>query len=506
MKRDELEADRLQGVAAILSAIHPSLWITTIGLLLIFIVTSIVFNIGAIPLFVASTLRIAGYAVDVAIGLVILRIGYAVYQHYHNIHIMSIERSQAKARLNNTILKNDLLVTKIRERSYIPSLITRAMQEGQNVEMEGLKVSNYLSNLHTIMPNGGISMIGGPALQFPAKTDMIAVAKRHDFTPENIFLGIGHGEKDLTTTIEGYVHCANDGSTGSGKTANGRGQLVQFIKAGVDCFLLNPHFSPTTKKGEDWRPIASAIIKQPPIDNGLPRILTSFANIGLCLEWAATVEIDRRFEMIRRGDFSYKPLYLYIDEWPGIVTNCKNAPDHLRTILQRGRAVEVCVVVNSQGFLKDDTFLQGSARENFDTAFFLGGSTYSGAKLLDVSEKQLRDSIEQLSFPLGKGVGFMRNAIASPDMQAVHIPLVTNDFVYYVLGHADDYVHSPEETLTDTIGEVSNGDSDLVRTAIMTIREMGEKVTTDKVTDLVPFSRGKVGKLMKTLKESGYEL
>lgn len=505
MKQDETP-DKLQGIAAILAAIHPSLWLTFIGLLLSFIVTSIILNIGAIPHFVNSTLVLLGYSVDVAIGLTILRIAYAFWEKWHAANYKMVKLRQAKAILNGTVLKNDMMVTKIREREFIPLLVRSALQSGQNVEMEGLKVSNYLSNLHTIMPNGGNQMMIGPALQLSAKCEMIEVARRHDFTVDNVVLGIGRGDRDLCTSIESYVHCANDGSTGSGKTANGKGQLVQFIKAGVDCILVNPHFTPTTKRGEDWKPIARALSEQPLIDNGLPRVLTQFPNIGSCLEWAATVEIDRRFEMMRVGDFSFKPLYLYIDEWPSIVSNCKNASDYLRTILQRGRAVEVCVFVNSQGFLQNDTDLQGSARENFDTSFFLGGSTYSGAKLLDVSEAYLKEEIKKLSEPLGKGVGFMRNISAQPDMDVVRIPLITNDFVYYVLGRADDYVHPQEVTLATSIGDVSSKDSDIVHGAINTLRDMGEKVTVDKVTELVPWSRGKVGQLMKQLKESGYEL
>jgi len=498
--------DKLQGIAAILAAIHPSLWLTFIGLLLSFIVTSIILNIGAIPHFVNSTLVLLGYSVDVAIGLTILRIAYDIWQKWYAAHYKVIKLRQAKAILNGTILKNDMMVTKIREREFIPLLVRSALESGQNVEMEGLKVSNYLSNLHTIMPNGGNPMMIGPALQLAAKCEMIEIARRHDFTMDNIFLAKGRGDIDLVTSIESYVHCANDGSTGSGKTANGKGQLTQFIKAGVDCILVNPHFTPTTKKNEDWKPIAKALSQQPDLDNGLPRVITQFPNIRASLEWAATVEIDRRFEMMRVGDFSYRPLYLYIDEWPSIVTNCKGASDYLRTILQRGRAVEVCVFVNSQGFLQNDTDLQGSARENFDTSFFLGGSTYSGAKLLDVSEAYLKEEIKKLSEPLGKGVGFMRNITAQPDMDVVRIPFITNDFVYYVLGHADDYVHPAEVTLATSTGDITKNDTDIVHGAIVTLREMGEKPTVDKVTELVPWSRGKVGQLMKSLKESGIEI
>lgn len=505
MNKEPLVDDRLHGIAAIIAAIPRSLWLTMIGLLLSFIGCALILHRDAIPSFVDSVLLFLQYSVDVALGLTTVRIVFVIYRHYHTIHMMSIERSQAKARLNNTILKNDLLVTKVRERQYIPLLVRTAMESGQNVEMEGLKVSNYLSNLHTIMPSGETTMLGSPSLLLPATCEMIAIARRHDFTPDNLFLAIGKGERDFVSSIERYVHCANDGSTGTGKTANGRGQLTQFIKAGIDCYLLNPHFSPLTKKGEDWRPIAYCLSRQSIVDNGLPATITQFSTIGACLEWAANVEIDRRFQMMREGDFNYKPLYLYIDEWPAIVTNCKNAPANLRTILQRGRAVEVNVFVNSQGFLQNDTDLQGSARENFDTTFFLGGSTYSGAKLLDVSEKYLKDEIAKLSEPLGKGVAFMRNNSVMTNAECVRLPLVTNDFVYYVLGHHDDYVHQEEVTLDSTGGDhvrtTQEQECDRVRKACDQLIEQGDKTSLRAISFITGYGKDKVSRLLDTIQD-----
>ncbi len=506
MKPDNTVDDRLHGIAAIIAAIPRSLWLTVIGLFLFFIGTALFLHRDAIPSFVDSVLAIAGYILDVVLGIVILRLAFMIYLKYHNVHMMSIKRSQAKASLNNTNLKNDLLSARVKERMYIPSLITQAIASGQNVEMEGLKVSNYLSNLHTLRPNGGMNMLNGPSLLLPAKSEMIAIARRHDFTPDNIFLAIGKGERDLVTSMEGYVHCANDGSTGMGKTANGRGQLTQFIKAGIDCYLLNPHFSPTTKKGEDWKPIAYELSRQATIDAGLPRVITSFPNIGRCLEWTANVEVDRRFEMMRQGDFSYKTLYLYIDEWPAIVTNCKNASNNLRTILQRGRAVEVCVFVNSQGFLQNDTDLQGSARENFDTTFFLGGSTYSGAKLLDMKEAVLKEQIATLTEPLGKGVAFMRNNTVTLNAEMVRLPLVTNDFVYYVLGHHDDYVLPSEVTLVSTesdhVRTTQDQECDLVRKACDQLIEQGDQISSRNIAAIIGCGKDKVLRLLDTMQDN----
>jgi hypothetical protein len=395
------------------------------------------------------------------------------------------------------------------ERYVLPRLVETAIANGHNFNYTAkgdMQISDWKSNIHAInSPNGTqVQELGMPNIILPAKTEMIEVARRIQFDRNNIFLALSR-QGDVTTTLERYLHCANDGNTGSGKTSNWRGQFVQFIQSGIDCLLLNPNFALVNKDGTDWRPLAKALEGQGPYALDLPRVVTRLENIGTVLEYMANVEVDRRFALMREGDFSYKPLYLFIDEWPEIALKCKNANEHLGTLLRRGRAVELCVSVNSQGFLKEDTDLKGSARENFETAFFLGGSTYSGAKLLDISQKSLEEMLTACNEPIGKGVALLRNNLAMPNPEIVRLPLADNEFLYYMLGRDDSY-RLPPENILEIESTVVNDDLDRVYEACMQVKESGEKVTVDKVSNILPFSRGKVGNLMKSLKEQGIEI
>ena len=108
--------------------------------------------------------------------------------------------------------------------------------------------------------------------------------------------------------------------------------------------------------------------------------------------------------------------------------------------MQRGRAVEVCVSTCAQGFLLSDTSLVGSARENFNTAYHMGGSARSASVLLDmpVAEVNKLRKGEDVP-PLGKGVALLRNNEACPNAELVRLPYADNDFAYYLLGRANDW-------------------------------------------------------------------
>jgi hypothetical protein len=172
----------------------------------------------------------------------------------------------------------------------------------------------------------------------------------------------------------------------------------------------------------------------------IPGLIRNYQNIANMLQWLATTEIDRRFTMQAVGDYSYKPIYIFVDEWPAVVRRYPEAAEYQVDVLQRGRAVEVCIDTNSQGFLSEDVALKGSARENFNTAFHMGGSVYSGSKLLDMPIKDMNALLKNEQVALGKGVALLRNNAAVPQAQLVRLPYAENNYCYYMLGHADDWV------------------------------------------------------------------
>ena len=282
-----------------------------------------------------------------------------------------------------------------------------------------------------------------PPLTLPDKMMLIDVMKHWNLTPENLFLGMGKGMKEIACSIEGLMHVAHDAPTGGGKTSQWLAEIVQLLKLNVQVILCNPHFAPVDKKGNDWRPVGQSIEAQGWIqladDLRIPGLIRNYENIANILKWLSLQEIDRRFNLQAQGIYSYKPLYIFIDEWPSVVRRYPEAGEYLTDVLQRGRAVEVNVDTNAQGFLQTDVNLQGSARENFNTAYHMGGTVHSGAKLLDMPVKAYNDLLRTEQVTLGRGIALLRNNESCPQAELVRLPLADNMYIYYMLGKADNW-------------------------------------------------------------------
>jgi len=285
-------------------------------------------------------------------------------------------------------------------------------------------------------------------LELPGPVSMIEVMKHWDLTPEHLFLALGKGNKPLACSVEDFMHVAHDGPTGSGKTMQWKAELVMLLKADVLTFLANPHFAPISKKGEDWRPIARAL-EQQELPGHLPGLLFNAAEIRDFLHWLASVEIDRRFTLQRAGQFTYAPLYGFVDEWAEQVSEYPECGKYMQTIIRRGRAVDVCISTNSQGFLVDDIGMSGASRENFQTAYHLGGSIDSASALLDMRKAALTRLLEAEQVTLGKGVALLRNNAVSDPAQFVRLPMADNAYVYYMLGQADNWLMPEYRTISE---------------------------------------------------------
>jgi hypothetical protein len=237
------------------------------------------------------------------------------------------------------------------------------------------------------------------------------------------------------------MHVCHDAPTGQGKTSQAYGEMVDLLKMGVRVILVNPHFAPVDKKGRDWRPIAKAIEAQGRLQlaptTSCTGLLRRYEVIAKLLKWVSEVELDRRFKLQEQGNFDWPYVYLFVDEWPAIVRRHPEAAEHMIDILQRGRAVEVCVNVSAQGFLSEDVKLVGSARENFNTAYHMGGSVHSASKMLDMTVKDLNAVFREVE--LGQGIAMLRNNKVMPKAELVRLPYADNDYAYYMLGRADDW-------------------------------------------------------------------
>lgn len=353
----------------------------------------------------------------------------------------------------------------IADRTHIRVLSQIAIEKGHSVEYKP-----QTRELRTISPftiqNGPLTIkdinLGNaaqlaPVLSLPDKILALDVMRKWNLTPDNIFLALGKGSKELACSLEGLMHVAHDAPTGQGKTAQWKAEIVQLLKLDVQVILCNPHFAPVDKKGNDWRPIGQAIEAQGWLEIApglrIPGLIRKYETIVNMLKWLSLKEIDRRFTLQAQGDYSYKPLYLFIDEWPSVVQRYPQAGDYLVDVLQRGRAVDVCVDANAQGFLQDDVKLQGSARENFNTAFHMGGNGSSGARLLDLPLKEYNAILKNEQIALGQGVALLRNNESVPQAELVRLPYADNAYVYYLLGRADTWI-LPEFRARNTVPDV----------------------------------------------------
>ena len=411
-----------------------------------------------ITIFVAgfhAILPFAGIAVYIVIGVALAYaglLGYHTYRHRQKLADIDLDRQQALADRERIVNEQE----KARALSLIqPDTHTgnypiwiddqgrpHLFQPGNLVQpvpqtLHYAPHSDYRVAGKELSPAPELPAIAAP-LALPGPISMSEIMRHFALSPEHLFLALGRGGQQLACSIEQFMHVAHDGPTGSGKTMQWKAELVMLLKADILTFLANPHFAPVTKKGEDWRPIGRALEMQE-LPGHLPGLLYTFEQIRDFLKWLSQVEIDRRFEHQRAGCYDYMPLYGFVDEWAAQVSKYPECGAYMQDIIRRGRAVDVCISTNSQGFLVNDIGMSGASRENFQTAYHLGGSIQSASALLDMRQQDITKMLAAEQITLGKGIGLLRNNSVSDPAQFVRLPMADNDYVYYMLGRAEDW-------------------------------------------------------------------
>lgn len=429
-----------------------------------------------ITIFVAgfhAILPLANYAVYLVIGAALAYaglLGYHTYQHRRKLAAISLERQQALADRERIVnaqeqAKTLALIQPDASTGNYPIWIDAYGQP--HVFQPGNLVQPVPHTLHfaphtdyrvagkEVAAAPEVPAIAGP-LPLPGPVSMVEVMKHFSLSPEHLFLALGRGGRQLTCAIDEFMHVAHDGPTGSGKTMQWKAEIVMLLKADILTFLANPHFAPVTKKGEDWRPIGRALEAQE-LPGQLPGLLYTFEHIRDFLRWLSQVEIDRRFEHQRAGRYDYAPLYGFVDEWAAQVAKYPECGAYMQDIIRRGRAVDVCISTNSQGFLVNDIGMSGASRENFQTAYHLGGSVQSASALLDMRQQDITKLLAAEQVALGKGIGLLRNNSVSDPAQLVRLPLADNEYVYYMLGRAEGWTLSEQEGVRKTFSREELG-------------------------------------------------
>jgi hypothetical protein len=290
-------------------------------------------------------------------------------------------------------------------------------------------------------------------LALPGLITLKEVVQQHPLDVDHVLLGFGRGGQAITCDLEGMMHIAHDGPTGSGKTGQWMAEMAMLLHIGVQVVLVNPNFRPIGKGGEDWKPIGRALERQE-LPGGIPSLCYTFEMARDFLAWLSQ-EVDRRYRLAQQERYGeYLPLYGFLDEWAAIVSKYPACADSLADVIRRGRAVDVYVSTNSQGFLTGDVNLSSADRENFNTAYFLGGSVVSGAALLNLAQRDVTKLITELGqegITLGKGVALLRNTAKCEPAQVVRLPYADNASIYYLFGKANEWKLPEFRTVNATV-------------------------------------------------------
>jgi hypothetical protein len=262
-----------------------------------------------------------------------------------------------------------------------------------------------------------------PAL--PDVTDLANIAR--DFRPSKdaILLALGDGGERLTAPVSALCHVALCGATGQGKSNLLRLLLPQLQAIGARVVLTDPHYADIDPdNGDDWRAIRQRLYMPPAVK---PR------DIDAMLDYMCT-ELDRRLELRNKGEKVGAPLFLAYDELPVIVDTVKDAPERLGRILREGRKVAILTVGASQEFLVKTIGGSSGARDQYRTAYYVGGDRTSASALLDLPARTIDDG------PLGHGVALLRSK-ATPAARLVRVPLASNQGIALMLGAAEPGLH-----------------------------------------------------------------
>lgn len=284
--------------------------------------------------------------------------------------------------------------------------------------------------------------------------DLLDIFSTHEITPKSVFLAKAASGELLFTQDKRMQHTVFSAMTGAGKTTLVRGIVPQLVSLqGHHVVLADLKFTDLTEKGEDWRPVASRLFEQEPLlmEDGtrLPNVLRREEHIAAFLHWMAYPEIQRRLDMRAKRDYSYKTLDAFLEELIALTLAFPSVTKDIIRIVSLGRELRLNLFTTAQNMQVSNVGLNGGAREQFTTAWFLGGDETSAAALLDMPRRELSDYLHTNKIILGEGVGMMRNNYVLPHAGIVRIGKASNEAMYHLLGKADDFELEKAEALFD---------------------------------------------------------
>src|SRR5947207_7798993 len=164
---------------------------------------------------------------------------------------------------------------------------------------------------------------------------------------EQIYLAMLEDGTNVFVPLRDIVHIALAGSTRQGKTSIIRQLMSQLIYVGVDCVLLDPHYTPyDIETGEDWTPFTPHLERM----GANPMECKGFDRIENVLHWAATALLEKRKARRSASKHPVKDIFFFIDEYPAIVAERRNVQKYVSKLLREGGKYHIHLVIASQDF------------------------------------------------------------------------------------------------------------------------------------------------------------
>jgi hypothetical protein len=297
----------------------------------------------------------------------------------------------------------------------------------------------------------------GPAVHLkkqviPAAYTMTQALRRFSLSPESVFLGVdGYKEILGCDPARDLCHGALNASTGRGKTFTVRGLETQLLKVNCEVVHCDVKFTLIDEFGNDYRPIAKALLNQGTMQVGklsLPHLIIREEHAVYFLEWLGGYELKRRMRLYNQGQHTYTVFFLFLEELLYLVGRYKHLGPLLAPLLSVGRSLGIKVFTAAQNFQVQNIKLNSGMRENFESAWYLGGDETSAAALLDMSVRDLRLMQDEYQAQLGRGLSVFRNNKVAYKARLLRSGLADDDFVYWLLGKAEGFT-LPDEILPE---------------------------------------------------------
>lgn len=524
--------DRGLAVAAVLQAIPNILWVSLVTIVGGFLILAIWFNHNSLQGFTASVLLWL-VRLLIASGIVMLAVAaYKCYLIYHNVMMTSYDRRTARANSDRqqlltekARLQNEQLQTKIEMERQLPILMKYAMEAGHNIEYDGrgLKVVNYLSNVHSLSGPAGQ---GQPLLTtvqeyIPDAYKFTDVLQNWTPSKEGILLA---KNRELITVPAGedLCHTVFTGNTDSGKTNDERMLLIQLLYIGQICFLCDRNYAPLRqdrKSGAvyDYRPI-EAQLAYPAIDT---------AKETLALLKYLVAELDSRRAQRRKAGQAgvisrFEDMYLFMDELPAF---CQEQPDIMKYVgrlVRESRQYGIFFVGAAQDLLNatlnNDN---GAIRDNLLTNYYGGGDDTTARKIMNLQKGEKLDEVG-----LGKhGLKYLRAKGAGIEHMKVRTALSDNDATLLLLADmparkqltssifvpstpasvpadedSEDFYEDDTEELTPAL----SGDMLAVYNAYKELINEGQRGSARAVEGVTGIDKDKANGLLNRLADLGY--